>query len=372
MYQSAGIQDARTVVQDAEGLRVTVLDHWSSTDGRAHQVRMAYRNGFNNTTATGTNDLVFRFPWNAANPGYDVYSPGEQIPPAPWSSTFFVKKSASLADDDPANIHGAMTFSSPPEAMGMSGSTTVLTTYRRTVPATGSLDLTFLYASGYSDAQTNALVVQQQDAFSAPVVKFTAPADGSSFQNPNVTVAGTAVDNVGVTSFTLNGQPAPLGPDGTFSVPLTLQLGPNTISAAAADAAGNVTQQAITLIYAPDRTPPRLTVSVGRLRLAAFLRKGLTAIGSCNKPCDLVAQLVLDGKTAKKLHISRKIVADVVLGTATAHLTAPGQASLVFTLKPKARKALKKVKTVNLTLNTRATDPAGNVSTATQRITVRR
>jgi hypothetical protein len=366
-YVPVPVQVQRTIFQDADGLRFTISDRVSSTDGQAHQLRLVYEDDFQSISGERP---VFRFPWNMANPGYDPYAPGEVIPAAPWASTYFIKKSATRADNDPMNIHAAITFSSPPDSIAFGSGNYLYTTYTRTVPATGTLDLTMVYAAGFSDAQTSALVIGKQDAFSAPVVKFTAPADGSTVSNPNVTVTGTAVDNVGVNSFTLNGQAVPLAPDGTFSVPMTLSPGPNTLTAVAKDGAGNTTQQSETVTYTQpkDTTRPKLSVLLTRISLARLLGKGLPVTVSCDKPCDVLAQLLLDGKTAKKLRISRS----VEIGTARGQLAAPGKTTLVIKLKPKARKGLRGAKSLKLTLTTTAADRSGNVSTDTKTVKVGR
>jgi hypothetical protein len=368
IYLTAGVQLQRMITSDANGLRFTITDHWSSTDGKSHAIKVGYEDDFRNMSG---DDAGFRFPWDPANSVYASHSPGDVIAAPPWSVTYFVRRGTSLADDDPANIHGAVTLSSPPDRIVFSGTRSLQTQYIRTIPATGTLDLTFIYADGFSDAQTSALVLAQQDAFSAPVVKFTAPPDGTVLANPNVTLTGTAADNVGLASFQLNGADLPVSATGDWSKAVVLKPGPNTFTAVAKDGAGNTTQAVETVTYAPDVTPPKLGIVPGKLSLKRLLASGgLTETVSCDEPCNIGAWLAIDSKVAKKLHVSRALT----IAAGQASLTAPGKVALVVKLKPKALKALRKAKpkTLKLTLKNVATDKVGNATTSTKTLTLKK
>src|SRR5439155_5138699 len=87
-------------------------------------------------------------------------------------------------------------------------------------------------------------------------------------------------------------------------------------------------------------TAPTVTVpAVKAGKLAAVLAKGLSVSIAAPAGTALTAQLVLDAKTAKRLHLGKKAV---VLGTATAVATASGGAKVVVKLSAKARRALKR------------------------------
>jgi hypothetical protein len=366
-YVTAGVQVQRTISQDADGLRSTIADHWSSTDGKAHAVKLVYLDSF----YAISNTPAFRFPWVSGNPGYSTPSGGDPVPAPPWAVTYFYRKSGSLADGDPRNLHAAVMLSSPPDAM-VFGSTgrRLISSYARTVPATGTLDLTFIYAGGFSDAQTSALVLAQQDAFSGPVVKFTAPPDGTVLATPNVTLTGTAADNVGLASFQLNGADVPVAATGDWSKAVVLKPGPNTFTAVAKDGAGNTTQAVETVTYAPDVTGPKIGVVLGKLSLKKLLASGgLTETVSCDEPCNIAASLTIDAKAAKKLHVSKVLTIAAGKGS----LTAPGKVAVVVKLKPKALKALRKAKpkALRLILGNVATDNAGNATTATKALNLR-
>ena len=79
----------------------------------------------------------------------------------------------------------------------------------------------------------------------------------------------------------------------------------------------------------------------------------------------------MDRKLAKKLKAAAapKLVS---VGKVTRSYPKPGAARALVKLKPKARKAIRKVKRVVLVLNTKLTDADGRTTTAQRRITLKR
>ena len=100
-----------------------------------------------------------------------------------------------------------------------------------------------------------------------------------------------------------------------------------------------------------------VTLKAAKQKLKAVLAKGLAVTASCSEPCTLKLQLVIDKKTAKKLKLGKK---PTVIGTLTRSLA--GSAKLKIKLTGKAKKRLKKAKSVKLSVRAVATDPAGNAS----------
>ena len=100
-------------------------------------------------------------------------------------------------------------------------------------------------------------------------------------------------------------------------------------------------------------SPP--TLAVAKQKLKAVLAKGLAVRVTCS--CTLKLQLVVDKKTAKKLKLGKQAT---VIGTLTR--TVGGSVKLKIKLTAKARKALKKARSVKLTVR------AGAV---TKRVTVK-
>ena len=104
-----------------------------------------------------------------------------------------------------------------------------------------------------------------------------------------------------------------------------------------------------------DTTAPSATISAARQKLKAVLAKGLALKASCSEPCTLSIQLVVDKATAKKLKLGKKAT---VIGKLTRSVD--GSATFKVKLTAKARKALKKAKSVKLSVRAIASDTAGN------------
>ncbi len=74
----------------------------------------------------------------------------------------------------------------------------------------------------------------------APRVTITTPTRGTIAGDvQTVTVTGTATDDVGVTSLTINGTSVPVGSDGSFTASIAVTPGTNLLHAIASDASGN-------------------------------------------------------------------------------------------------------------------------------------
>jgi hypothetical protein len=233
------------------------------------------------------------------------------------------------------------------------------------------------YVQGGSKESIASKAAAEQDRYGTPTVAISAPANGSSTDNPAVTVTGTASDPGGaVTSLKVNGDVVPVASDGTWSKALTLASGENTITAVAADAAGNSSTATAKVTYTPkpvvtppaDTTAPVLGVTIAKTKLKALLSKGLPVTVSCSEPCSFSLALTLDSKTAKALHLSKV----VTVGKSSSSMTKAGKKKAVVKLTSKAKKALKKAKKVVLIVKTTAKDKAGNAATKTKKVTVKR
>ena len=97
----------------------------------------------------------------------------------------------------------------------------------------------------------------------SPQVAITSPANGNVVADPaHVTVTGTASDDQGAVTVTVNGQAATVASDGTFSV--TINVGttsPATITAIATDGAGNTAQASVSVSTTPATPPPTVTLT---------------------------------------------------------------------------------------------------------------
>ncbi len=94
-------------------------------------------------------------------------------------------------------------------------------------------------------------------------------------------------------------------------------------------------------------------------KLATVRKKGLKTVVTCPDGCKLRADLVLDGKSAKKLRINKKAKATVI-GTATATLVAGRSTTIAVKLSKKLGKRLKQIKGLKLSIKLRASDSVGS------------
>lgn len=92
-----------------------------------------------------------------------------------------------------------------------------------------------------------------------PIISIGTPNVDAVTDLANIKTSGFVTDNVAVTTFTINGTPVALGPDGSFSTDIPLSAGENTINYYAADAAGNssTTSRSVTRIV--DTIPPAIS-----------------------------------------------------------------------------------------------------------------
>ena len=93
-----------------------------------------------------------------------------------------------------------------------------------------------------------------------PVVIITTPANGFATPQPSLQVSGTAVDDGGIATFTVNGQPVTLGAGGAWST--TIALGPAegavTVTASATDLTGKQGSASIQVSY--DKSAPLIAL----------------------------------------------------------------------------------------------------------------
>ena len=131
---------------------------------------------------------------------------------------------------------------------------------------------------------------------------------------------------------------------------------------------GGATQPPVTVpgAGAVDTSAPVVAASFKAQKLAAVLKKGLAVTLAANEPATFNVELSLDRKLAKKLKLKPRV------GTGTATLTAAGNQKVTVKPSATARRKLAKQHRLKLTLSLRATDTAGNSSTTTKIVTVRR
>ena len=122
---------------------------------------------------------------------------------------------------------------------------------------------------------------------------------------------------------------------------------------------------------ARDSSPPAISLKVGKQRLAAVLKKGLSAGATTSEPGTLRIELLLDARTARTLRLA-KSKRPVTIGAGTLQANAPGALKLRAKLTAKARKALRKRRSVRLVVRLTATDGAGNATVVSRTVKLKR
>jgi hypothetical protein len=118
-----------------------------------------------------------------------------------------------------------------------------------------------------------------------------------------------------------------------------------------------------------DTTAPTVSAAVGKVKLGDVLKKGLPASVTCSEACNLNAVLQIDAKTAKKLKLGKKVT---TIGKGFA-MSSGGKTTVPVKLTAKAKKALKKLKSLKVTLIVNGTDSAGNAAKpVTKKLTLKR
>jgi hypothetical protein len=111
---------------------------------------------------------------------------------------------------------------------------------------------------------------------------------------------------------------------------------------------------------AADKVAPAVSIGGKRKLKLATLMKGPSFPVSCSEACKVDALLALDKRTGKRLGLGSRAANIVGRGSAT---LASGKGSVRVRLTSKARKKLKRVRSLKITLAMAATDAAGNQAT---------
>lgn len=200
------------------------------------------------------------------------------------------------------------------------------------VPLTGLLEgSNTITATADSGSPTSATAVIVVDS-TVPALSVSTLPNGTVTNSPNLNVAGTATDGgTGIAGVTVNGATATVAADGSFSVPVTLSAGANTITTIATDAAGNNTQDIRTITL--DQTVPQITVTVPADNSATNVSPA-TVSGSVDKSA-VVEVAVNGGSPQTPTQINNDFTTQVPLasGTNTITITATDQAGNVGTAK---------------------------------------
>jgi RHS repeat-associated protein len=226
--------------------------------------------------ALGSNTITVTATDNAGNAGNAVVTVVRKDPdttpptvsittPANNSETTDSTTAVSgTVSDSGANASGVATVSVNGQSAVITGSNWTLNNF---VLVLGSNTITVTATDIAGNAANSVVTVRriEPDA-TAPTVAITSPANNSETTDTSVSVSGTATDPgtnaSGVQSVTVNGQSANFS-NGNWTISsLSLNLGNNTITARAADNAGNVSETSIIVVRRePDTTPPTVSIT---------------------------------------------------------------------------------------------------------------
>lgn len=183
---------------------------------------------------------------------------------------------------------------------------------------------------------------------------------------------------------------------GSMDFTIALADGAHTFRVVAADAAGNASEatRAFT-VQAPapvagdpagtgagsppppgaggaaaDTTKPVLAITFKKQKLGAVIKKGFKLTITNSESARATLQLVLGGKLAKRLRLSKG--KPFVVGKLTVRQLRSGKTVLTIKLNRKAKRALARVRSIVLSLRAVATDAAGNRGAASKKVRLRR
>lgn len=231
---------AVTGTVDADDLTSVVIDGTSVTgtiSGRNFTLNPHLAEGANTFTIVATDDAgnssrqSYTLSLKTTTPTVEILEGGLPIAP----NALFNRNVTPVIRTNDAAVTPTATLDTAPFTSGTQ------------VSSEGSHTIAAHAADAYGH-QSDATVTFTIDK-TAPALTITAPADGATVPASTVTVTGTAGDAVRVL---VNGQPATLT-GGSFTFPLTLDLGETPILVTASDAAGNSATASVTVSRADDR-----------------------------------------------------------------------------------------------------------------------
>jgi hypothetical protein len=379
-FNSAGVRLERTLFTDDGGLQVHITDTWRSTDGAVHNISPHYDQWvFGRDPQNVDVPVGLKLPWIG---DFQTFSTNTVFPgPSPGAGSIFVRGKNDAPDGDATYPRGAVSFDlAPAEVRRVSNQEFTLHNENVSVPAGGTAVTREDFVMSQAQATVDAKAAADVDRFVSPTVSISAPANGSTITGAaatkQITVTGSASDNQGVAALTVNGAAVPLAADGTFSVPATVKLGQNTLTAVATDHAGNTTTATATAAYV-DKVAPAVTgftvsprtfrVGAGPTAVTARAKAGTTFKFSLSEDSSVSINIsrAQAGKRSgkrcvkptKKLSHAKMCQRLVSRGTLHRTLSA-GKRSVKFT----GRIGNKKLAPGRYVATTTATDQAGNKS----------
>jgi subtilisin-like proprotein convertase family protein len=223
----------------------------------------------------------------------------------------------------------------------------------------------------------------------APAPTVTAPADGQRVLDTTPTLRGTAgisAGDAGIVTVKLwsgtlaGGMPAQMivvprdSASGTWSAePAELARGNWTVQVEQGDAVGHVGSSApsVFTVASPDLPPPAapsFMLAPAEERIAEALAGRLTAVSGCATACRIDARLTASSRAARSLGLGPK---STVLGKGSKRLSGTGTATAAVRLNKRAKAALRRRDTANLSLRVKLTE-GGKTLALSRTVSLRR
>jgi hypothetical protein len=370
-YTTTPIHYKRTVRQDHGGRVVWITDVLTNTDAaNSHDYDLDFEQYQRSSGHNG-----FRFPGESAYANHvagDVVNSGF----GDISTIRFVADTTNVVTGY-GNPMGTLTVSPQPVRAWFGDSSGFNLQFASTIPAGGTKTITQIYSMGVAQDEVDGYAAQAEDSLAGPSVTITDPAaDGSTVNTSTITVKGKASDNVGVSSLKVNGAEVSVAGDGTWSTPVALAEGANTITAVAKDAAGNQATATRTVTYTKPAPPPPPAVATitknGKVKVTRKGKKILVDTGikvGCpagGPACTSAASAKTVKAVAAKLRKSKLTIAKK-----TFTIAAGTTKKIVLTLSAKGAKALKRNKKLRVKVTVVTKVGSGAAITTVRTITIK-
>ena len=124
-------------------------------------------------------------------------------------------------------------------------------------------------------------------------------------------------------------------------------------------------------VLRPDQAPPRPGLEFAKQTLAKALRFGLVARGRSTEAGTVRLDVLIGGRLAKRLKLSKAARSTVVATSGTKALAAPGSLRLVARFNSRAKRALRRLRSLKASVRLTVTDNAGNSASMTRRSSLR-
>jgi hypothetical protein len=118
----------------------------------------------------------------------------------------------------------------------------------------------------------------------------------------------------------------------------------------------------------PDTSAPVVSASAKPAKLAKVIKSGLPVSVKCSEACSVTVVAEVDKATAKRLKLGKSLQ----VGRGSKRLGSAGSVAVPVKLTAKAKKAVKRQRSLKLKLTITATDAAGNKKVATKSVKVRK